>query len=153
MLTRLETYDPIVMSPFGKKITLKQGKIEKVHSVFLLLLNYAENTLKNSTLNFNTSFCWSHTAKRNPKNGKWLLSSKTSRTFPTDFPLKSNRKYHSSRLPIINIVDQLLEAFRTNLMKWLLYLWSFMEQRKRASTIVTAVLEQMKVKDYVSVEI
>ena len=93
MLKRLETYNPIVMGRSGKKFTLKQRKIENVHSVFLLLVNYAENTLKNSTLNFNTSFCWSHTAKRNPKNGIWLLSSKTSRTFPTDFTLKSNRKY------------------------------------------------------------
>ena len=83
----------------------RNGEKCRKSTVFFSLLKYAENTLKTSTLNFNTSFCWSHTDERRQENGIWLLSSKTSETFPTDFALKSNRKYHSSRLPIINIVD------------------------------------------------
>ena len=51
------------------------------------------------------------------------------------------------------IYDQLLGWFRTILMKYSWHLRTCEEQRNRASTIVTAVLEQMKVKDYVSVEI
>ena len=51
------------------------------------------------------------------------------------------------------IYDQLLRSFRTILMKYSWSLRTCTKQRKCASTIVTAVLEQMKVKDYVSVEI
>ena len=93
---------------FWKEINVKTGENVESPQCFFAFVNYAENTLKNSTLNFNTSFCWSHTVERGPKNEKSLLSNKTSETFPTDFALKSNRKYHSSRLPIIYIVDYLL---------------------------------------------
>ena len=51
------------------------------------------------------------------------------------------------------IYDQLLKSFRTILMKYSWSLRTCTKQRKCASTIVTAVLEQMKVKDYVSVKI
>ena len=51
------------------------------------------------------------------------------------------------------IYDQLLGWFRTILMKYSWHLRTCEEQRNRASTIVTAVLEQMKVKDCVSVKI
>ena len=52
-----------------------------------------------------------------------------------------------------NIYDQLLGSFRTIFVKSSWNLRACTEQRKRASTSVTAVLEHMKVKDYVSVEI
>ena len=51
------------------------------------------------------------------------------------------------------IYDQLLGTFRAILTKYSWYLRTCTDQRKRASTIVTAVLEQMKVKDYISAEI
>ena len=51
------------------------------------------------------------------------------------------------------IYDQLLGTFRAILTKYSWYLRNCTDQRKHASTIVTAILEQMKVKDYISAEI
>ena len=51
------------------------------------------------------------------------------------------------------ICDQLLGSFGTILIKYSSNFRTCTEQRQRASTIVTAVLEQLKVKVYVSVEI
>ena len=51
------------------------------------------------------------------------------------------------------IYDQLLGSFRTNLTKYSRNLRGCAEQTKCTSTIVTVVLEQLKVKDYVSVKI
>ena len=42
---------------FWKEIKTETGKNVESPQCFFPLLNYAENTLKTSTINFNTSFC------------------------------------------------------------------------------------------------
>ena len=68
-------------------------------------------------------------------------------------PPNPENRFGVQFLNMASIYDQILGSLRTILMKYSWTLRICTEHRKRASTVVTAVLEQIKVEDYVSVEI